>query len=163
MLILFYYSLFGISKYLLDITYIKWSKFETEKDIIGFEIEDEYNNVCNSILYSSSSNNKYNNLRYIGNKIYFNTIYLYNDINNDIINSFKYYDELIKIINPNIKIILNKINIDNVYINKKLNIYGHNINSIAFNYAKINSIKYLGTSIIFNLIEYFLCTYFWTE
>jgi hypothetical protein len=157
MLFLFY-SLFGISKFIMDYLYIKNSNIYEEK-LIGYEVEEiidnEYNNL-GSILYSPITNNKYINLKYIGIEQNYNNMYI--NLKPD--KSFKYLNELLQIINTKTNLILNKIDINNVYIND--NNYSNNKHNIAFHYANVNSIKYLRIIIIFNLIKYFLSTYFWT-
>ena len=157
-MIFLFYSIFGISKFIIDYLYIKNANNIFEEKLIGYEMEEiinfKYNNL-GSILYSPLSNNKYNNLKYIGKNINIINIYINNHI------SFKYLDDLLKIINNKTNIILNEIDINNIYIHN--NIYSNNINDIALYYANINSIIYLRSSIILNLIEYFFSTYFWTQ
>lgn len=129
-----------------------------EEELIGLEIEYVDNNKINKIddiLYSPLRNNKYNNTKYIGNNYNISNMYLFdkhnlNSFNNaiKIIKSYKYSENILKIIDNYDKLILNEISIKNAYI---ININNKYIYDNKYNY-----------SYIINLIKYFFSTNFWT-
>jgi hypothetical protein len=140
--------------------YINNNNLILEEELIGLEIEHIVDNKINKIddiLYSPITDNKYYNMKYIGTNYNISNIYLFdknniNSFNNviKIVNSYKYSENILKIINNlDKKLILNEINIKNVYI---INI---NNNYYYDNY----SCKFL---CFINMIKYFLCTHFWT-
>ena len=124
-----------------------------EKKLIGLEvikIENNKYNKIDTLLYSPDTNNIYN-MEYIGNTTNLIKMHLFNknDINNiiTIIKSYKYSDNILNIIyNLDDKILLNEIDIDNVYI--FMNKYSNNINDFILYYSK-KYFKYL-------LLLYFL-------
>jgi hypothetical protein len=131
-----------------------------EEELIGLEIEHIVDNKINKIddiLYSPITDNKYYNMKYIGTSYNISNTYLFdknniNSFNNviKVVNSYKYFENILKVINNlDKKLILNEINIKNVYI----------ININNNNYYDNYSCKFL---CFINMIKYFLCTHFWT-
>jgi hypothetical protein len=124
-----------------------------EKKLIGLEvikIENNKYNKIDTLLYSPDNNNIYN-MEYIGNTTNLIKMHLFNknDINNiiTIIKSYKYSDNILSTIyNLDGKILLNEIDIDDVYI--FMNKYSNNINDFILYYSK-KYFKYL-------LLLYFL-------
>jgi hypothetical protein len=118
-----------------------------EKKLIGLEVGKIINNKYNkidSLLYSPNTNNIYN-IIYIGNTTNFKKMHLFNKNNINyivnIIKSYEHYDNILNTIyNLEDKIILNEIEIDNVYI--FMNKYSNNINDFILYYSK-KYIKYL--------------------
>jgi hypothetical protein len=118
-----------------------------EKKLIGLEVVKIENNKYNkkdSLLYSPDTNNIYN-MEYIGNTTNLIKTHLFNknNINNiiNIIKSYKYSDNILNTVyNLDDKILLNEIDIDDVYI--FMNKYSNNINDFILYYSK-KYFKYL--------------------
>lgn len=126
-----------------------------EKKLIGLEVGKIINNKYNKIsilLYSPDTNNIYD-MEYIGNSTNFIKTHLFYKNNSDyiinIIKSYKYSENILNTIyNLDDKILLNEIDIDNVYI--FMNKYSDNINDFILYYLK----KY------FILIPFLLLLYY---
>jgi hypothetical protein len=126
-----------------------------EKKLIGLEVGKIINNKYNKIdilLYSPDTNNIYD-MEYIGNSTNFIKTHLFYKNNSDyiinIIKSYKYSENILNTIyNLDDKILLNEIDIDNVYI--FMNKYSDNINDFILYYSK----KY------FILIPFLLLLYY---
>jgi hypothetical protein len=174
MLILFS-LLFGCLKFINDYIYVN-NNLIYEEELIGLELEEINNTknvLLNSLLYSPLNYyNNYINKVYVGNKLNISNIYLFDTTKCDnilkIINSYKYSDSILNIINnKNKKLILNEINISKVYLFNKygnnLIIYSDNKNNIFYYYIKKSLlIKYYYLLIMYYFIKYFFCTNFWT-
>ncbi len=126
-----------------------------EEKLIGLEVGKIINNKYNkidSLLYSPNTNNIYD-IIYIGNTTSFKKMHLFNrnNINHivDIIKSYEHSDNILNTIyNLEDKIILNEIDIDDVYI--FMNKYSNNINDFILYYSK-KYIKYLILIFIYNI------------
>ncbi len=141
-----------------------------ENKLVGLEIENlkengEYKKI-DTLLYAPDNDKKYNNLEYIGSKTNLSKIYLfdkediifYNRIIN-IVKSYKYSDNILKTLDSlNNRLLLNEINIKNVFIYRDK--YSNNKNDIILYYSK-NNIKLFSIFGFIYFTEYFFCTHFW--